>query len=110
MDQMLPKVREMSMNKKNKKARNIFKKMYQWLDEKFITPLSRAIYYLFEKIKNNPIHVEKLLNRPRVLVYISLGLAVVTFILVDSQVITLVENEAEILSNEPVTVIYSKEA
>ena len=98
------------MNKKNKKARNIFKKMYQWLDEKFITPLSRAIYYLFEKIKNNPIHVEKLLNRPRVLVYISLGLAVVTFILVDSQVITLVENEAEILSNEPVTVIYNKEA
>ncbi len=85
------------------------KKLYQILDTKLITPLSRAIYFLYEKLKDNPIHVEKFLNRPLVLVYISLALAVIVFLLVDSQVITLVETEAEILANEPVNVIYNKE-
>ena len=98
------------MSKIGKKIGKALKKIYQLLDEKLITPISRAIYYLYEKAKDNPIHVEKLLNRPKILVYVSLVLAIVTFFLVDSQVITLVENEAEILSNEPVNVIYNKEA
>ncbi len=94
------------MNKKG----SFLKKCYKILDEKFITPISRAIYFLFEKIKNNPIHVEKFLNKPMVLVYMSLFLAISIFFLVDSQVITLVETEAEILANEPVNIIYNKES
>ena len=92
------------MNKKG----SFLKKCYKILDEKFITPISRAIYFLFEKIKNNPIHVEKFLNKPMVLVYMSLFLAISIFFLVDSQVITLVETEAEILANEPINIIYNK--
>lgn len=98
------------MSKIGKKIGKFFKKCYQILDEKFVTPISRAIYFLFEKFKNNPVHLEKFLNRPLILVYISLILAVTTFILVDSQVITLVETEAEILSNQPVNVVYNKES
>ena len=98
------------MSKIGKKIGKFLKKCYQILDGKFITPISRAIYFLFEKFKNNPVHLEKFLNRPLILVYISLILAVTTFILVDSQVITLVETEAEILSNQPVNVIYNKES
>jgi len=90
--------------------KKVLKKIFYWLDDKFITPISRAIYFLFEKFKNNPIHLEKFLNRPLVLVYISLGLAITTFFLVDSQVITLVETEAEILANQPVKVLYNKES
>lgn len=92
------------------KIGKIFKKLYLIIDKAFITPISRAIYFLFEKFKNNPLHVEKFLNRPLALVYISLVLAIVVFLLVDSQVITLVETEAEILANEPVNVIYNKES
>lgn len=92
------------------KVKSILKKSYVLFDEKFITPISRAIYFLFEKFKNNPIHVEKFLNRPMILVYVSLFLAIAVFFLVDSQVITLVETEAEILSNEPVKVLYNKES
>ena len=98
------------MNKIGRALGRFFKKCYQIIDSKFVTPISRAIYFLFDKLKNNPIHLEKFMSRPKVLVYISLALAVVTFFLVDSQVITLVETEAEILSNEPVNVIYNKEA
>ncbi len=102
------------LKKKARKSMNKFilflKKIYGVIDTKFITPLSRAIYFLYEKLKNNPIHVEKFLNRPLVLVYISLALAVVVFLLVDSQVITLVATESEILANEPVNIIYNKES
>ncbi len=91
------------------KIKKFFKKCYNALDKGLVTPISRVIYFLSEKLKNNPIHLEKFLNRPLVLVYFSLILAVTFFFLVDSQVITLVETEAEILSNEPVTVIYNKE-
>ncbi len=98
------------MNKIVKVIGRFFKNCFHLLDDKFITPISRAIYFLFEKFKNNPIHLEKILNRPIVLVYISLALAVVTFFLVDSQVITLVETEAEILANQEVKVLYNKES
>lgn len=103
-------VRKKTMNKIGQRIIKFLKKCYEILDEKFVTPISRAIYFLFEKQKNNPIRLEKFLNRPKTLIYISLILAAVTFFLVDSQVITLVETEAEILANEPVTVIYNKEA
>lgn len=98
------------MNKIGRAFKNIGKKLYKLLDEAFITPISRAIYFLFDKLRNNPVHVEKFLNRPIVLVYISLALAIAVFFLVDSQVITLVETEAEILAQEPVNVVYNKEA
>lgn len=104
------KVKVKTMNKLGSKLKKILIKCYNFLDKSFVTPISRAIYFLFDKIKNNPLHIEKFLSRPKILVYLSLGLALATFFLVDSQVITLVETEAEILSNEPVTVIYNKEA
>lgn len=90
--------------------KKLFSKIYRFIDKRFITPISRAIFYLVDKIRKKPFHVERFLNRPQILLYISLGLAVLTFVLVDSQVITLVETEAEILSKEPVTILYNKEA
>ncbi len=88
----------------------LLKGIYKFIDKHLITPFSRAIFYLMDKLRNNPLHVEKFLNRSQVLLYLSLIMAVITFFLVDSQVITLVETEAEILANEPVTLLYNKEA
>ena len=90
--------------------KNLFLKFYRFIDKRFVTPISRVVYYLIDKLRNNPLHVERFLNRPQILLYLSLGLAILTFVLVDSQVITLVETEAEILSKEPVTILYNKEA
>ncbi len=98
------------MSKILKKIGHIFLAIYQILDRFLITPISRVIYHFSERFKSNPGGVEKFLNRPHVLLYFSLFFAVGIFFLVDSQVITLVENEAEILSNQPVQVLYNKEA
>ena len=98
------------MNKILKKIGKLFKSLYNLLDKSIITPISRAIYYLNKKLKSNTSHIEKVLNRPNILIYLSLAFAVIVFFLVDSKVINLVETEAEVLTNQPVNVLYNKEA
>ncbi len=93
-----------------KKIAGFFLGIYHILDKFIVTPLSRLIFHIGEKFKNNPSKIEKFLNRPHILIYVSLFFAVLLFFLVDSQVITLVENEAEVLSNQPVNVLYNREA
>lgn len=98
------------MNSMLKKIKSLFEMIYRIIDKSIVTPISRLIYYFNEKLKANPSNIERFLNRPHILLYVSLIFAVGIFFLVDSQVITLVENEAEVLANQPVNVLYNKEA
>lgn len=98
------------MSKIFKHILSFFHKIYLLIDKIVVTPISRFIYHLNDRIKNNPSKIEKFLNRPNILLYIALIFAVGVFFLIDSQVVTLVENEAEILPNQQVTVLYNKEA
>ncbi len=87
-----------------------FKSIYNFIDKFLIVPISRAIYYLSKKIKKHQGKLDKILNRPHFLIYISLVLAVIMFLLIDSKVISLVETEAEVIPNVPVVVKYNEEA
>jgi YbbR domain-containing protein len=87
-----------------------FKKIYRFFDKILITPISRAIYYLNKRLKKGQGFLDKLLNRPMFLIYLSLALAIVFFLLIDHKVITLVEKEAEVITNVPVIVKYNDEA
>ena len=90
--------------------RKLFKKLYKFLDKRIIVPISRLVYYLTKKYKKNQGKVDKLLNRPNFLVYLSLIIAVILFLLIDSKVISLVETEAEVITNVPVVLKYNEEA
>lgn len=87
-----------------------FKNIYNFIDRFIVVPISRAIYFLSKKVKKNQGKLDKILNRPNFLIYISLVLAVIMFLLIDSKVITLVETEAEVITNVPVVVKYNEEA
>ncbi|MBO4601207.1 MAG: hypothetical protein J5634_03150 [Bacilli bacterium] len=88
---------------------SIVKAIYHFIDKLFITPISRFIYNITEKIKGKS-YLNRLINRPKFLVYASLVLAIVMFFLIDSKVINLVENDAEVITNIPVTVKYNEQA
>ena len=90
--------------------KRFFKKIYKFIDKYIIVPISRAVYYLSKKFKKNQGKLDKILNRPHFLVYLSLIIAVVLFLLIDSKVISLVETEAEVITNVPVVVKYNEEA
>ncbi len=87
-----------------------FKKIYNFIDKFIVVPISRAVYYLSKKFKKNQGKLDKILNRPHFLIYLSLIIAVVLFLLIDSKVISLVETEAEVITNVPVVVKYNEEA
>ncbi len=102
-------------NKKEKKKKSnrllrIFKGIYNKIDKLIITPISRVIFFAIDKLKNNSNKIERILNRPNILLYMSLIFAVGMFFLVDKEVINLVQNEAEIISNQPVKILYNQEA
>jgi YbbR domain-containing protein len=84
--------------------------IYKFIDKLIITPISRLVFKISEYVKNNNGVLEKILNKPRMLIYISLFFALAVFFLVDSKVISLVDTEAEIIGGQPVEVIYNEEA
>ena len=87
----------------------ILKFIYKILDSLIVTPISKLIYRIGKLGKNNNGKLEKILNRPIVLLYLSLFCAILVFYLVDNKVISLVDNEAEIITDQKVNVIYNEE-
>ena len=88
----------------------LLKKLYNIIDKLVIVPISRVVYYLNKKFKKNQGRLDEILNKPNFLIYLSLVLAVIMFFLIDSRVVTLVETEAEVITNVPVVVKYNEEA
>ncbi len=84
--------------------------IYRVVDKLIITPISRLIFNIKEYLRSKNIKLDYIFNRPNFMIYVSLILAVIVFILIDSRVITLVESEAEVITNVPVTVNYNEEA
>ena len=98
------------MNKIFNLIASFFKGVYNIIDKYIVTPISKIIYNIDKKVNKSGGKIEKILNRPNMLLYMSLALAIIVFLLIDSKVITLVETEAEIITNQQVNVEYNSEA
>ena len=98
------------MNKIFNLIASFFKGIYNLIDKYIVTPISKIIYNIDKKVNKSGGKIEKILNRPNMLLYMSLALAIIVFLLIDSKVITLVETEAEIITNQQVNVEYNSEA
>lgn len=97
------------MNKILKPIIALLKIIYNILDKLIVTPISKLIYRISKLGKNNNGKLERILNRPIVLLYVSLLCAIAVFYLTDSKVISLVDNEAEIITGQKVNIIYNEE-
>ena len=98
------------MSKIFKLFKSFFKFIYSLIDRLIVIPISRIIYRISELIKNNSGKFERILNRPNILIYVSLFCAIIMFLLIDTKAINLVTEEAEVLSGQPVKLIYNEEA
>ena len=98
------------MKKIGKAIGKFFKAIYRIIDKLIVTPISRLIFNIREYLRSKNIKLDYIFNRPNFMIYVSLILAVIVFVLIDSRVITLVESEAEVITNVPVTVNYNEEA
>ena len=91
------------MNKIFNFIKFIILKIYGFIDKFIVTPISTLIYKIQIKIGKES-KLEKILNRPNVLLYMSLLFAVLLFYVVDVKANVLVSNDAVILTDVPVKV------
>ena len=87
----------------------IFDGIYKIIDTILITPISRIIYRIEKIVRKRTGSFDSILNKPHSLILFSLIIAFVAFFFVNIKSVSLVETESEILSSQPVNVIYNEE-
>ena len=90
--------------------KKILKVIFTFIDKLLVVPITKLILTVSNKLNSNNRGLEKFLSKSNNLLFISLTLAVATFIFVDQKIIYYSESSAEVLSNQPVKAIYNEEA
>ena len=96
--------------KKSSGMHIFFKNVGKIIDKRIIVPLTRLILNIgkiFNKIGNK---LENSLSSTNTLIFVSLFLAIVVFIMIDQKILILTENSAEVFKSQPVHVTYNEES
>lgn len=89
---------------------DLFKNIWKIIDRLIILPVTKLIVGLTEKVGNSSKKIETWLSKSNSLLFISLFLAIIIFIVVDRKIISYSENSAEVLKEVPVTATYNEES
>lgn len=93
-----------------KSIKRVVNKISDFIDKKIIIPITKLVLLITSKFDTNNRKFENLLSRNNTLLFVSLFLAIVIFIIIDQKIIVFNDNAAEVLKNQPVTAIYNEEA
>lgn len=89
---------------------NLFHKIGSFLDRKIIIPITKLIVKITETFDKSSRKFENWLSKTSTLLFISLIIAIIVFIVVDQKMLLFSESSAEILKSQPVQVIMNDEA
>jgi len=101
-----------NMRKTKKRTRKTFlfiKAFFKLIDKKIITPITKFILLLTDKLGKRTDRFERWLVRKNTLIFLSLLLAIVAFFAIDSKTVILVDSYAEVLDDQKVEAIYNTE-
>ncbi len=98
------------MKKIIKALNNFFYGIWNFIDRKLIVPITKLILKMTGNFSHSGKKFENWLSRPTTLLFISLFLAIVIFVVVDQKILMLSESSAEVLTKQPVTAKYNEEA
>lgn len=87
----------------------LIKKITKFIDKKIIIPITKFFVNIGEKIKVTDKPIEKALSKRSSMIVLSLVLAFIIFLIVDKQNTTLLEKNAEVIYNRPLTATYNDE-
>ena len=100
--------------KKNKKKRTrkaflFIKAIIRLIDKKIITPITKFILMITDKMSRRTDKFERWLVRKNTLIFVSLLVAMVAFFTIDKKTTSLLDSYAEVLYNQKVEAIYNTE-
>ena len=84
--------------------------IYKFFDKILITPISKVAFKSKERFKDQSHTFEKMLMKKNTLIYLSLILAFACFFAIDKKIVSLVETESMVLTNQEIDVEYNDEA
>ncbi len=93
----------------NKKP-NIFKKLANFVDKKIVVPITKVIMKVTKGASGSNHSLEAWLSRSNTLLFVSLFLAILIFILFDQKKIMFNDTSAEVLKDQKVEAVYNEEA
>lgn len=98
------------MKKIVKVIKAFFKNIWSLIDKYIITPITKVVLKFNGNYDKSGRALENWLSRKNTLLYISLFIAIVVFVIVDQKIISFSQSSAEVLKNQPVEVKYNEEA
>lgn len=93
----------------NKKP-GFFKRIVRFVDKKIIVPITKAIMKIGRKFGGSNRTLETWLSRSNTLLFVSLFLALLVFILFDQKTLMFNDTSAEVLKDQKVEAVYNEEA
>ena len=99
-------------SKSKKRTRKTFlfiKAIIKLIDKKIITPITKFILLITDKMGKRTDRFERWLVKKNTLVFISLIIAISAFFAVDQKTISLVDSYAEVLYDQKVEAVYNTE-
>lgn len=102
----------MKMAKSKKRVRKTFlfiRAFIRLIDKKLITPITKFILMISDKLGKRTDKFERWLVRKNTLMFLSLLLALVAYVAIDNKTVILVDSYAEVLYDQKVDAIYNTE-
>lgn len=87
----------------------LIRRIFKFFDKHIIIPITKFFVFIGEKLKIADKPLEMALTRKSSMIVISLLLAIAVFFIVDTKSTTLLETNAEVIYNRPVTATYNDE-
>lgn len=88
----------------------IFRKIFKFIDKRIVTPITKIVMNISELLGKRNGKVERWLVRRNTLIFLSLVIALVIFFAVDNKALTLVDAQADVLTDQKVEAIYNSES
>lgn len=98
------------MKKPKNKLFIFFKNIWKIIDRRIILPLTKIVLSVTDYFNNFGKKLEGWLAKSTTLLFLSLFISIIIFIIVDRKVLSFSENSAEVLKERPINVIYNEEA
>ncbi len=95
---------------KTTKKKNIFSRFFTFIDKKIIVPITKLIIRLTKGFQSSEKGFETWLSKTNTLLFVSLVVAIITFIVIDQRIIVFTNQTAEVLKDQQVVATYNEEA
>lgn len=93
-----------------KPLRIFFRNIWKIIDKKIVVPITKIVVLFSDSFKQSSKKIEKWLSKSNTLLFLSLFLAIITFVIIDQKILLFSENSAEVLKEQPVHATYNEEA